>query len=105
MNYFQTKLNQIMLSRNLKQNDIAELAGVSQYTVSKWHNQGVSPNLKHVEPLAKALGVKVSELLGDYSGGMELSEADKQLLALPNHRKDFVLKMLALIDEDNKNQY
>ena len=54
-----------MLSRNLKQNDIAELAGVSQYTVSKWLKQGVSPNIKHVEPLAKALGVKVSELLGD----------------------------------------
>ena len=44
----------------------------------------------------------LSELLGDYSGGIELSEADKQLLALPTHRKKFVLKMLALIDEDNK---
>ena len=93
-----------MLSRNLKQNNIAELAGVSQYTVSKWLKQGVSPNIKHVEPLAKALGVKVSELLGDYSGGIELSEADKQLLALPTHRKKFVLKMLALIDEDNSQK-
>ena len=82
-----------MLSRNLKQNDIAELAGVSQYTVSKWLKQGVSPNIKHVEPLAKALGVKVSELLGDYSGGIELSEADKQLLALHNEATNLMEKI------------
>ena len=42
-----------MLTRKLKQSDIAELAGVSQYTVSKWLNQGVSPNIKHVEKVVK----------------------------------------------------
>ena len=89
-----------MNERELTQTDIADMAHAKQNSVSRWLKTDSLPNMKYIEPLAKALGLTVSELLGDYSGGITLSDTDRQLLELPKHRKEFVLKMLDLVDEE-----
>ena len=100
MNNFQKNLERIMNERELTQTDIADMAHAKQNSVSRWLKTDSLPNMKYIQPLAKALGLTVSELLGDYSGGITLSDTDRQLLELPKHRKEFVLKMLDLVDEE-----
>ena len=62
MNYFSKKLKQLINSKGLNQKDLAEMAHVSQATISKWVKGELSPKVKSVEPLAKALGMNICAL-------------------------------------------
>ena len=93
MNYFQKKLQQIMLERNLKQIDLANMAKVSQNTISMWLKKGQSPNSKNVEILAKALDLSVGELIGDFGNAVTLTETDKRFISLPEKDKEFLLQL------------
>ena len=99
MNYFQKKLQQIMIERNLKQTDLAKIAQVSQNTISMWLNKGQSPNSKNVEILANALGISVGELIGDFGTNIQLTDLDKRFLALPYKDKEFLLSLLDSCNE------
>ena len=99
MNYFQKKLQQIMIERNLKQTDLAKLAQVSQNTISMWLNKGQSPNSKNVEILANALGISIGELIGDFGANVQLTDLDKRFLALPYKDKEFLLSLLDSCNE------
>ena len=94
MDYFQKKLQQFMIERNLKQTDLAKFAQVSQNTISMWINKGQSPNSKNVEILANALGISVGELIGDFGTNIQLTDLDKRFLALPLKDKEFLLSLL-----------
>ena len=100
MNNFQKNLERIMNERKLTQTDVAELAHVKQNSVSHWLRTDTLPNLKYVELLAKSFGLTVSELLWDYSS--ELSETDRQLMDLPKTRKEFLLKIHSLVEDEIK---
>ena len=99
MNYFQKKLLQIMQDKKLKQADIAEMANISQTTVSKWLRMENIPRVSSIEPLAKALNISVGELIGDFSHNPRLSEEDKKLLALPMKQKRILLKFIDFLSE------
>lgn len=49
--------------RGLTQLQLAEIIGVSDKTVSKWETSKGLPDISLVEPLCKALGVSVAELM------------------------------------------
>lgn len=104
MNNFQKNLERIMNERELTQTDIADMAHAKQNSVSRWLKTDSLPNMKYIEPLAKALGLTVSELLGDYSGGITLSDTDRQLVELPNSRKELLLKIHSMFEEDMKQK-
>lgn len=88
MNYFQKKLRQIMKQRHLSQTDLANMSGLRQTTISSWLKQDIIPKLSSIEPLAKALGLTVGDLIGDFGNKIELTEDDKRLLSLsPKHKK------------------
>ena len=56
--------------------------------ISKWLKGELSPKVKNLEPLAKALGLTVGDLIGDFGNKIELTEDDKRLLSLsPRHKK------------------
>lgn len=99
MSYFQSKLQQIMNERGLKQTDIAKLAKVSQNTISMWLKKSQSPNSQNLETLAKALNLSVGELIGDFGGNAQLTEDDKRWLALSPKHKKFLLKVLDAMQE------
>lgn len=100
MNYFQKKLHQIMQTRRLSQADIAEMANVSQTTISKWLTKNSTPKISSIEPLAKSLGLSVGDLIGDFGNNIQLSEEDKCWLALSPQDKKMLLGFLKLIKEN-----
>ena len=50
-------------NKNITQADLADLIGVSSKAVSKWETAKGLPDITLIEPLAKALGVSVTELI------------------------------------------
>ena len=100
MNYFQKKLTQIMQEKNLKQSDIAEMAKLSQTTISKWLRMETLPRVRSIEPLAKALNLTVGDLIGDFGNNTNLSDDDRRFICLPPKRKKFLLKFLDFIDNE-----
>ena len=56
-------IKQLREAKCLTQTQLAELIGVSDKAVSKWETQKGLPDITLMEPLAKALGVSVIELM------------------------------------------
>ena len=97
-NLFKTKLQAIMKERHLSQAEIAEMAKCSQNTVSKWLNKNCLPNIRYVEPLAKALKLTIGDLIGSDLSADNFTETEKRFLALPAQRKEFLLKLMDFLD-------
>ena len=100
MNYFSKKLKQLMISKSLNQKDLATMAHVTQATISKWVKGELSPKVKSVEPLAKALGITVGDLIGDFGNNIKLSDDDKRLLSLSPKQKKLLLSLLDTLIEN-----
>ena len=100
MNYLQNKLRQIKEARKLTQNQLAEMGNVSPNAISKWINGSSCPKVETLEPLAKALGLTVGDLIGDFGNNQELSEEDKRFIALTPQRKALLLKFLDVIESE-----
>ena len=50
-------------AKNMTQSELAEIIGVSDKAVSKWETSKGLPDITLIEPLGKALGVSVMELM------------------------------------------
>ncbi len=79
--------------KELKQDDLAEMLGVSPQAVSKWENDQTCPDISLLPKLAQILGVTVDELL---SGKQEQMESAVRILP-PEQRKDIKEMMLRII--------
>lgn len=88
-----------MLNQNLKQSDVARLAGVSQTIVSKWLRLDSSPKLKYIQPLAKALNIRVSDLTGEIEDSDKFTETEKRFLALSPKQQEFLMGLLDYCEE------
>jgi transcriptional regulator with XRE-family HTH domain len=99
MSYFIDKLRQIMRTQGLTQQALAKMGHISNNTISKWLNGQTTPKVKNIEPLAKALNLTVGDLIGDFGNKENLTEADKKFIALPNNKKQLLLKILQDIEE------
>lgn len=49
--------------RGMTQQQLADILGLSNKTISKWESGMGSPDISNLKPLAEALGVTVDELL------------------------------------------
>lgn len=54
-----TKLKKLRKDRNLKQDDIAELFGITKGSISNWENDRRSPNIQQLQRLADFYGVSM----------------------------------------------
>jgi len=62
-----TTIKQLRETRNMTQGSLAEKIGVSSKTVSKWETGKGLPDIGLLQPLARALGISVIELMnGEY---------------------------------------
>ena len=78
--------------KGLKQDELAEMLGISAQAVSKWENDLTCPDISLLPSLAKILGVSVDELLC----GKE--EAAPTVRMLPeDERKDIQDMMLRIV--------
>ena len=57
------RISNLRREKKLKQDDLAELLGISSQAVSKWENDQTCPDISLLPNLAKILGVSVDELL------------------------------------------
>lgn len=87
-----TRIAQLRKEKQMKQDDLAQLLGVSPQAVSKWENDQTCPDISLLPGLAKALGVTVDELL---SGKQEIVPAAQVLP--PEQRKDIKDMMMRIV--------
>ena len=80
--------------KELKQDTLAEMLGVSPQAVSKWENDQSCPDISLLPKLAKILGVTVDELLTG-----ESVETPEVKMLPPEQRKDTKDMMLRIIVE------
>jgi transcriptional regulator with XRE-family HTH domain len=78
--------------KELKQDALAEMLGVSPQAVSKWENDQSCPDISLLPKLAKILGVTVDELLTGESG-----ETPEVKMLPPGQRKDTKDMMLRIV--------
>ena len=78
--------------KELKQDAMAEMLGVSPQAVSKWENDQSCPDISLLPKLAKILGVTVDELLTGESG-----ETPEVKMLPPEQRKDTKDMMLRIV--------
>ena len=96
---FSLKLKELMQVKGLSQMDVANLSGISQTIVSRWLRTNLEPRISNLKPLAKALNVRVMDLLEDYSDE-NLTEVEKKFLALPDNKKQMLIDILERIDKE-----
>ena len=56
-------IRQLREGRNLTQAELAQMIGVSSKTISKWETAKGLPDISLLQPLARALGISVIELM------------------------------------------
>ena len=67
-------IKQLREKRNMTQAELAEQIGVSSKTISKWERAKGLPDISLLQPLAKALGVSVIELMnGEHIANKNIS--------------------------------
>ena len=70
---FSINLKRLRKERGLSQHDLADLTGISQRMIGHYETHAIEPPLEKIENIAKALNVRISELLEDN----EVSNSDK----------------------------
>ena len=104
---FATNLKRLMLDQHKSRKDVADVLGISYFTVSDWVNGKKYPRMDKVELLAKYFGVLKSELIEevgyDAPSIAELSpmtEGEQMLLDLfrkvPDEKQKMVLQMIKI---------
>lgn len=92
------------LKINLKQDDAAQLVGVTVQTYSKWENGKTEPKASQIAKLSKILNVSTNDIcFGKESEKLELIEFMKMVSEISRGTSDFDLKMA--IWESIENDY
>jgi transcriptional regulator with XRE-family HTH domain len=60
---FSTNLKRIRKEKGLSQYDLADLTGLSQRMIGHYEKHAIEPPLQKIEIIAKALNVRISDLL------------------------------------------
>ena len=63
MNTIGKRISEYRKKKNLKQDELAEMLGVSPQAVSKWENDLSCPDINSIPDLAEILGVSVEDLM------------------------------------------
>ena len=77
---FAERLKRFRKAKNLTQQELADLLGVSNKSVSRWESGGGYPDIALLEPLSRVLGVTVDALLCDEPPIRTLGAAEWQNL-------------------------
>lgn len=60
---FATNVNRIIKEKKLRVDIVAELSGISVFTLKRWLNYERTPNIKYVYEIAETLDVDVAKLM------------------------------------------
>ena len=94
------RIGMLRRQKEWKQDDLAEMLGVSPQAVSKWENDQTCPDISLLPKLAEVLGVTVDELL---SGKKELQPVVQMLPEEQRKEiKDMMLRVIVDSSDGNK---
>ena len=108
---FSRNLKRIMEDRKVSRKEIADVLGISYFTVSDWVNGKKFPRMDKVELLANYFGILKSDLIEDRgavskSTSIEVTEDEQKLLELfrrvPESQQQMVLQMIEIALKTNK---
>ena len=104
---FAQNLARIRKQRGLSQADLAELAGLSRRMINHYETHAIQPPIEKIEAIAKALGIKPSQLLDSKAKNSEKDAASdltgidprsvkklKDILSLPSEDRNVLYRML-----------
>lgn len=89
------RIGRLRRAKNLKQEELAEMLGVSGQAVSKWENDQTCPDISLLPQLSRILGISVDELL---SGPQESPPAVR---VLPEEQRKNIMDMMLRITVDS----
>lgn len=89
------RIGRLRRAKNLKQEELAEMLGVSGQAVSKWENDQTCPDISLLPQLSRILGISVDELL---SGPQESPPAVR---LLPEEQRKNIMDMMLRITVDS----
>ena len=85
MNTIGKRISEYRKRKNLKQDDLAEMLGISPQAVSKWENDVSCPDISLLPELSNNLGVSIDEIITGkrfYPGTCIIEETDSKTLTL-----------------------
>ena len=113
---FSQNLIKLRKERGMSQSDLAKLCGVTQRMITYYENQAVRPPIDKIEAIAKALNVKIDDLLGmnkETNIQKEFINIDartlkklKLIISLPKNQRHIIYSMAESFlkqNQENKN--
>ena len=108
---FSKNLKRIMEERRVSRKELAEILGISYFTVTDWVTGKKFPRMDKVELLANHFGILKSDLIEDKihntsTKTIEVTEDEQKLLDLfrlvPEHQQQMVVQMIEIALKTNK---
>ena len=83
--------------KNWTEYQLAEMAGMTQSTISSWYRKNMVPSIPSLEKICKAFGITLSQFFAeDDDENFSLTYLQKNLLQEASHLSD--AQLIALID-------
>lgn len=99
MNTIGKRISEYRKRKNLKQDELAEMLGVSAQAVSKWENDLSCPDISLLPELSKIFGISIDELV------QGKKEAPVVTIIPEEERKDISKMMLRIVVESHDGNH